>query len=321
MRFALFDDHRLGVIRGDSVVDVTSTLGAADGSDPRDNMRRLIERWTELREQVAAAVAHRPGRPLASVRIRPPLPRPQHIVCIRVNYRELQPLFVGSAMAPDGERTAPMPLDAFLKATGSVIGHDDTMILPDVGATVFEGEAELGVVIGQHASDVSKTDAMGYIFGYTGLIDGSARGLPPHYQMKSRATFAPIGPSIVTADEIADPYDLRIRLWNNGALMQDFSTRHMAHDIARCIAFASSVCPLEPGDIIATGTDHGGLHAFQDGDVVELQIGDLDRLRIRVRDDLKRTWERETRAQRYARGLRGTAPQLTGKYTPADTSG
>ncbi len=320
MRFVLFDDHRLGVVKGESVVDVSSTIGDAPGSDPRDNMRRLIERFADHRERIRVAVAEAPGRPVASVRLRSPLPRPQHIICIRVNYRELQPIFAGSTMAPDGDRTAPMPLDAFLKATGSVIGHEDTMVLPDVGATVFEGEAELGVVIGRYAADVSPADAMAYVFGYTGFIDGSARGLPPHYQMKSRATFAPIGPSIVTADEIADPYDLQVRLWNNGVLMQDFSTRHMAHDIAHCIAFASSVCPLEPGDIIATGTDHGGLHAFQHGDVVELRIGDLELLRIHVRDDLKRTWERETRSQRYARGLRGTAPQLTGKYAPADAS-
>jgi 2-keto-4-pentenoate hydratase/2-oxohepta-3-ene-1,7-dioic acid hydratase in catechol pathway len=136
--------------------------------------------------------------------------------------------------------------------------------------------------------------------------------------MKSRDTFCPIGPFIVTADEVPDPQKLSIRLWNNGVLMQDFNTDDMAHKIPRCIEFISSVHSLEPGDLLATGTNHRGLNPFMDGDQVELEVEGLSRLRITVRDDLKRTWERRTRLQQREGNFEGpTAPQLTGKYASA----
>ena len=98
--------------------------------------------------------------------------------------------------------------------------------------------------------------------------------------------------------------------------MQDYSARDMAHRISECIQWISSVRTLERGDIIATGTNHKGLHAFQDGDRIEMETQGLGRLHFRVRDDLKRTWARETRFERQHRRLEGTTPQLGGKYTP-----
>jgi 2-keto-4-pentenoate hydratase/2-oxohepta-3-ene-1,7-dioic acid hydratase in catechol pathway len=133
--------------------------------------------------------------------------------------------------------------------------------------------------------------------------------------MKSRDTFCPIGPFIVTADEVPNPQNLSIRLWNNGVLMQDFNSDDMAHKIPRCIEFVTSVHSLEPGDVLATGTNHRGLNPFMDGDQIELEVEGLSRLHIAVRDDLKRTWERRTRLQQHEGGFEGpTAPQLTGKY-------
>jgi len=195
------------------------------------------------------------------------------------------------------------------------------MVLPDVPATIFEGEAELGVVIGKRATRVAASDAMRHVFGYVNFIDGSARGLPPagntFFQMKSRDTFAPIGPFLVTADEIRDPHRLQIRLWVNGALKQNFNTSDMAHKIPRCIEWLSAIHTLEPGDLLASGTNHRGLSAFQDGDLVELETEGLGRLRIHVRDELQRSWARETRLEHQEKGLEGvTTAQLTGKYAP-----
>src|SRR3984893_17649746 len=132
--------------------------------------------------------------------------------------------------------------------------------------------------------------------------------------MKSRDTFAPIGPCIVTADEIPNPQKLNITLTNNGQVMQKFNTDDMAHQIPRCIAWATSIHTLEPGDILATGTNHRGLNPFLDGDTVELETQGLGRLTIRVRDELGRTWARETRLQRQQQGHDTPTPQLTGKY-------
>ncbi len=219
----------------------------------------------------------------------------------------------------DGTRTEPAPINGFLKSPNCVIGHGDTMVLPDVPASGFEGEAELGLVIGKRAFNVKAADAMDHVFGYLNFIDGSARGLPPpnnvFYQMKSRETFAPIGPFIVTADEIPDPQKLQIRLWVNGVLKQNFNTDDMAHDIRRCIEWVSAIHTLEPGDILATGTNHRGLSCFQDGDTVEIECAGCGKLQFSISDALKRTWGRDTRLEHAEKKLDGVlTPQLTGKY-------
>jgi 2-keto-4-pentenoate hydratase/2-oxohepta-3-ene-1,7-dioic acid hydratase in catechol pathway len=308
MKLAYFDDFKLGVVKGDRIVDVSAAVQDIPHTGPGNLISGLIERFADYRQRLEAAAERDAGVPLAGVRLRPPLPRPGTIVCMAVNYME------------DGTRSEPAPINAFLKSPGAIIGPGDTMELPDVPATVFEGEAEFAVVIGKRAKNVRAADAMSHVFGYVNFIDGSARGLPPtgntFYQMKSRDTFAPIGPYIVTADEIADPQKLGIRLTVNGTVKQKFNSDDMAHKIPRCLEWVSSIHTLEPGDILATGTNHRGLNAFHDGDVVELETEGLGSLRINVRDPLKRTWSRETRLERQDKGLDPIAPQLSGKYAP-----
>jgi hypothetical protein len=96
--------------------------------------------------------------------------------------------------------------------------------------------------------------------------------------------------------------------------MQNYNTSDMAHKIPRCIEWITSIHPLEPGDVLALGTNHRGLNPFQDGDLIEIETEPLGRLHLKIRDDLKRTWARETRLERQEKGLEGTTPQLTGKY-------
>jgi 2-keto-4-pentenoate hydratase/2-oxohepta-3-ene-1,7-dioic acid hydratase in catechol pathway len=311
MKLLFFDDFKLGVLKGDRVVDVSESAREIPHTGPHDLIGGLIERFSQYRGALERTVAAGSGVALANVRIRPPLPRPVNIDCMAVNYME------------DGTRKEPAPINAFHKSPSCVIGDNDTMVLPDVPAAIFEGEAELALVIGKRAANVPAAKAMDYVFGYVNFIDGSARGLPPagntFYQMKSRDTFAPMGPYIVTADEIEDPLNLQVRLWVNGTLMQNYSTSDMAHKIPRCIEWVSSIHRLEPGDVLACGTNHRGLNPFQDGDLVELETEPLGRLRVKIRDDLKRTWARETRLQRQEQGMEGFTPQLTGKY--AKTNG
>ena len=132
--------------------------------------------------------------------------------------------------------------------------------------------------------------------------------------MKSRETFAPMGPWLVTADEVPDPLNLQVRLWVNEDLKQDYNTSDMAHKIPRIVEWVSSIHTLNPGDVVSTGTNHRGLSTFMDGDVVSLEVEGLGMLRINVRDDLKRTWLRETRLERTEKGLEGSTPQISGKY-------
>lgn len=307
MKLLYFDDFRLGVLKDDTVFDVSDIVEEIPHMGPHDLINGLIEQFDEYRDALESAASFVSGVPVSQVHVRPPLLRPATIDCMAVNYME------------DGTRDEPAPINAFHKSPSAIIGPGETMVLPDVPATIFEGEAELAIIIGKPASNVSAADAMDYIFGYTNFIDGSARGLPPpgnvFFQMKSRDTFAPIGPYIVTADEIEDPQKLDVKLWVNGEIKQDFNTDDMAHKIPRCIEWASSIHTLLPGDILATGTNHRGLSAFQDGDTVELETEGLGRLTFNVRDDLKRTWSRDTRLEHAEKGLEGPAtPQLTGKY-------
>jgi 2-keto-4-pentenoate hydratase/2-oxohepta-3-ene-1,7-dioic acid hydratase in catechol pathway len=305
MKLGFFNDYRLGVVKADVIVDVTPELRDIPHTGPADLINGLIARFADYRAKLEGVSAEG-GIPLRDVRLHPPLPKPGNIVCMAVNYME------------NGTLPKPAPINAFHKAPTAIIGPNDTMVLPDVPATIFEGEAEMALVIGKRATKVPASQAMDHVFGYTNFIDGSARGLPPQsfFAMKSRDSFAPIGPWIVTKDEIADPQKLPVRLWVNGELKQDFNTDDMAHNIARCIEWVTSIHTLEPGDILATGTNHRGLSSFMDGDVVELETQGLGRLRFNVHDELKRTWSRETRQDRKEKGLDGPTPQISGKYAP-----
>jgi 2-keto-4-pentenoate hydratase/2-oxohepta-3-ene-1,7-dioic acid hydratase in catechol pathway len=306
MKLAFFDDYKLGVVQGDGIVDVSAVVHDIPHTGPGNLISGLIERFASYHAKLTSVAAAGKAVPLAGVRLRAPLPKPGNIVCMAVNYME------------DGTRTAPAPLNAFHKAPSAIIGPGDTMVLPDVPATIFEGEAEFAVVIGKRATKVSAADAMSHVFGYVNFIDGSARGLPPagnvFFQMKSRDTFCPIGPFLATADEIPDPHKLPVKLWVNGEVKQDFNSDDMAHKIPRCIEWVTSIHTLEPGDILATGTNHRGLSAFMDGDTVELEAAGLGRLTIKVRDELKRTWSRETRLDRQNQGFDTPTPQTGGKY-------
>ena len=306
MKIAFFNDYRMGIVVGSNIVDVTEVVGDIPHLSPSDQLNGLIEQFPRYKIKLEEA-SKGSGVPLSEVSIRPPHPRPNNIVAMAVNYME------------DGTRDEPAPINAFHKSSNSVIGDNDTIVIPDVPASIFEHEAELALVIGKRATQVKQEDAYDYIFGYLNFIDVSARGLLPpgntFYQMKSRDTFAPMGPWIVTADEISDPQSLPIKLWVNGELKQNFNSDDMAHKIPRIIEWVTSIHTLEPGDIVATGTNHRGLSALMDGDKVEMEIEGLGILHLGVKDDLKRTWLRETRLDRANNGLEGTTPQISGKYS------
>src|SRR5580700_10463472 len=167
MKLAFFDNYKLGVVVGDKIVDVSAVTKGIKALGPQDVIRGVIEKWSSYKGKLAAAAKRGKGKPLSKVKLRSPLPKPTNIDCMAVNYME------------DGTLAEPAPINAFLKSPNAVIGHDDTMVLPDVPALIFEGEAELALVIGKRASRVRAADAMSNVFGYVNFIDGSARGLPP----------------------------------------------------------------------------------------------------------------------------------------------
>ena len=153
MKLVYFNDYRLGVLKGADVVDVTSVVQKVPHTGPGDLMNHVIARFEELRGTLQRAADSGKGVPVAQVKLRPPLPKPVNVDCMAVNYME------------DGTRKEPAPINAFHKSPGCIVGHGDTMVLPDIAATIFEGEAELAVVIGKRASMVPAAKAMDYVFG------------------------------------------------------------------------------------------------------------------------------------------------------------
>ena len=280
MKLAFFNDYQLGVIKGDNIVDVTSAVEGVSHHSPQELMNMLIEGFGDLQADIESAAAGGDGVSLADVRLRAPLPRPGQLLCLAGNYIE-------PASPERGE------FNAFLKSPTGIIGTGDTSEFPSADASVFHFEPELALVIGKTASRVSQADAMDHVFGYTQFIDGSARGLHGGFFLgKSWHTFAPMGPALVTADEIEDPNELGIRLWVNEDLRHDFSSNSMDRFIPEMLAEVTNVVTLEPGDVVSTGTHHESLSPIHDGDTLRLEIEGLGpALTVNIHDPLKRTWE------------------------------
>ena len=299
MKLAYFNDFTLGIVKGDGVVDVSGIVRDIPHLGPHDLITGLIERWEQYRERLEKAADSSRSIPLGRVRLRAPLPRPGKMLCMARNFIE----------SPDEEA---QPLNAFLKSPNAVSDPGSTVVLPTASATIFEHEAELAVVIGKRASHIKAADAYDHVFGYVNFMDVSARGLAvgnlatdTFFPGKSWHTFAPMGPYLVTADEVPDPQHLQVKLWVNDELRQDYSMTGMARTIAESLEWASGITPLDPGDIFSCGTNHWGLGPLQDGDVVEMEAAGLGRLRVDVKDALRREWPRLTRAQKEAQGAKG----------------
>jgi 2-keto-4-pentenoate hydratase/2-oxohepta-3-ene-1,7-dioic acid hydratase in catechol pathway len=216
------------------------------------------------------------------VRIHPPVPDPGKIMCIGRNYRD---------HAAEQDVEAPAAPLVFAKYASSLIAHGEAIELSPLSGRT-DWEAELAVVIGRRGFRVSEKHALSHVAGYTIMNDVSARDLQRSdgqwTRAKSLDTFGPMGPELVTADEVGDPHALRIRSLVNGQLMQDAETGLMIHRIPGLIAYLSAAFTLEPGDVIATGTP-AGVGAFREppvflraGDVVRCEIERIGVLENRV---------------------------------------
>lgn len=278
MRLALIDDYHPAVIVADTSVDVSGILPEVMQMPGELRLAELIAHWPSYASRLCDLGV---GTPIAEVRLRAPLPRPAKLLCAMLSFREGM------------EETVVKPA-FFLKSSSSVIGPGDVVELPPVDAPVFHHEAELAVVIGRRAKAVSAEEAMDYVFGYTCFMDISARGLASGvgFEDKSYDTFGPMGPWIVTADEIADPLALQVRLWADDQPRHDYPMRDLGNPIAAMIAHASSIATLEPGDVLTMGVNHQGLGPIQDGETLRIAIEPIGGFEVTVADPLGRRWEK-----------------------------
>ncbi len=284
MKLGLADGGLPVVITDRGVVDVSEVCSG--GRTAQQMMTMIVDEFDLLRPELERLVEHALAQPLADVRLLPPLPRPRKILCCIANYWE-------------HAQREPRPLRMYLKSPEAVIGPDDTVLLPEFTEPwIFMHEAELAIVLRATDGEVTQANWRDAVFGYTCLIDVSARGEGRKtwgngsWLGKSFDTFCPIGPWLVTADEIVDPNDLKVRLWVDGQLRHDYSTDDMEHRVPELIEFASSRMMLRSGDMIACGTNHEGLGPLQNGDLVDMEIQGIGAFSVRVRDPLGRSWDR-----------------------------
>ena len=281
MKLALSSDQRIGVLTDAGFTDVSQVFADIRYRTANDRMPRVLAALSSRRgltEDAAAA-----GTAEADVHLQSPVPRPPKLIACFGNYRE-------------GTDRARQTQDMFLESPESVIGPGGTVILPPAQASIFHHEAELGLVIGTRAKDLPNDErALAALAGYTCAMDVSGRGLGrmgPSRIGKSFDTFTPLGPSIVTVDEITDPQALDVQLRVNGNLLQQYSTSDMEYSVIEILHFITGYMTLVPGDVLMCGTNHQGLGPVQDGDQVEMTIAGIGSLGVTVKDNLGRTWER-----------------------------
>jgi len=277
LRLVVFDDSRLGLLRDGVVIDASDLVGAGGADWPPVFLLRAIADFDRLRPRLLDALERRPGIPLDRVRLQAPVVFPSKVIAAPVNYRlhieEMRPLVKGELHAIER-------YGVFLKAPSSVVGPEATVELPFPDRRT-DHEVELGVVIGRTARNVAMAGAMAHVFGYTGVMDITVRGDEDRSTRKSFDTFTPVGPVLVTADEIPDPHALQLQLWVNGERRQNGNTRDMIWNVPRLIEYASHVMTLNPGDLLSTGTPDG-VGPLQPGDQVTMEVECVGRLSVRV---------------------------------------
>ena len=304
MKLVMFNDFRPGVLRDDHVVDVSPAVADIQVSGNSRLMPAIIADFDRLRPAFERLARDEEGVPVSTVRLRAPNPRPTKLLCGFGNYYEPRTTFAGGEVR---EEAAPQqgqrdPQDMFLKSIECVSGNGDTVVLPPHKAAIFEHEAELGMVIGRRCKDLPATpEALDVVFGYTGFVDISGRGLGPagtNSRMgKSFTGFGPMGPCITTADEVPDPNDLDIKFWVNDLLRQEYNTDTMQYKVLEILAFATEYMTLLPGDFICCGTYHMDLGPLQDGDHAVMEMERVGRFGFSISDPHKRSWPPETRRQ------------------------
>jgi len=301
MKFVSFlkgSNPTLGLlVKGDQVLDLTVALAGQFGAGL--DLPRLIAQGAAglaaARAAEAAALAGKPAAPLvalASVKLTAPIPRPaKNVFCVGRNYMEH--IKEGARATGTAVQTTELPT-FFTKPPTSVIGPFDDVPLHQNVTTKLDYEVELGVIIGPKGVDIPYEKALDHVFGYTVINDVTAREIQrahggQWFRGKGLDGTCPMGPVVVTADEIPDPHKLALKLWVNGELRQNDTTVNMIFNVNSIIASLSKGMTLEPGDVIASGTPSGvGFameppQALKDGDVVRAEVEGVGVIENRVK--------------------------------------
>lgn len=277
MKIALFNDNKLGIVKDEKVFEI-SHIAKWDKSKPQESLIDFMNQFETLKPEIESYLKTGEGLALAEVKLNAPIPKPSKIVAAPVNYYLHQDEM--NEQFSNAEYTIEK-LGFFLKAPSSIIGPGETVKLPFAERRT-DHEAEVAFIVGKRAKDVPASEAKNYIFGYVGLMDITVRGKEDRPWRKSFDTFTPVGPWIVTADEISDPNKLGFKLWVNEELRQSANTENLIYDCYKFFEVASHAMTLEPGDILTTGTPEG-VGPIVDGDTITLDIEEIGSFNVGVK--------------------------------------
>ena len=263
-----------GAVSGDGVVTLNDRVGQTD-------LRSALAADTSA--AIRKAADGKPDRNLADIKFLPVIPRPRKILCAGVNYR---------AHAVETGRALPKQPSMFIRFDDTLVGHDGALIRPKVSDN-FDFECELALIIGKGGRHIAAERALDHVAGYTCFVDGSVRDYQA-FSVTSGKNFpgsGPLGPWLVTTDEIPDPSRLTLTTRLNGTQVQHAITDQLIYSIPQIIAFCSDFTALHPGDVIATGTPEGVGHSrkpplwMKPGDVLEVEISRIGTLRAHIVDE------------------------------------
>ena len=280
MKLYVFDDYQLGAEAQDgTLVNITDLVD--EHADPKERMNKLIVAWDDVRDEAQARVEAGGGLPFEGRQLRAPQPLPRNLFAAPVNYHKHQAEMGREGGVYQDRKILDVSVrKGFLKAVTSIVGPHEEIVLPWADRR-FDHEAEIGVIMGKETRDATVDNALDHVFGYTPLMDITLRGDEDRSFRKSMDTFTPIGPYILTADEVEDPEKLDFWLTVNGEDRQRSNTSYMIYGVRKLIECYSEVMTLQPGDIIATGTPEG-VGEIKPGDTVVLTIPEIGELTMPV---------------------------------------
>ena len=286
MKLAAVRPNELAIVKNEKLIPIGGLL-------PKDStMIDLIVAYDGIKGTLESLAAGGDGRPLDPKWLKPPVEKPSKIWAAAGNYKRGTEGLGDARGRGSAAKTSPEELleNIFLKPPSAIAGPEDDILIPKNADSIFP-ELELCVVIGKPARHVSKERAFDVVFGYTIMLDVTARGYGLSKNLsgtrnvrKGFETFAPIGPWITTRDEIADPHNLWMKLWLNGELIQSAKTDAMINDIAAQVSFLSQVTTLSPGDLITTGNPDSPefQQKLKPGDVLKSEIEGIGAMNLGV---------------------------------------
>ncbi|MEQ8447689.1 MAG: fumarylacetoacetate hydrolase family protein [Pelagibacterium sp.] len=277
MKLARFDNGRVGVVDNDMIADITDAAGIDPKAWPPVGMVQLIARFAEHLDVLETLARDAPRHKFDAVHLDCPVVWPNKLIAFPANYQKhLEEMGEKriSAFTSKGQ-------GFFLKSNSSLSGPNEPILLPPIPGREIHHECELAIIIGKGGRSISRANALDHILGYSCLVDVVVRGQEERVMRKSFDTFCPMGPYIVTKDEVADVTNINLSLSINGEVRQSANTRDLIVDIPAMVEMASAVMTLQPGDIIASGTPEG-VGPIVDGDVLTIQIGGVGEMMLNV---------------------------------------